>query len=186
MRRAALPAAKRPLVPRPPSRIPQSAPCAMSRSPHVPHGPSRTPSRSGTPIPHLPSPSRLPVPPVLHSAPSLTSLRVYSRASSIAPTPRSLTPPIPSRGGESSSGSSSAMNLNIDLPAEGILIPEPEAEVDTADGEQATATARIDDPVADEEAKRHLRDQLRRTLSHKTSEVQATGEPSQVPCAICE
>lgn len=142
---------------------------AMSKSAHVTPGRSRPPSRSGTPIPQ----SRL-LPPVLQSPPSLSNLRVYSysRPASVAPTPISLTPPAMSGLlGESSSGASSA----LDLPAEGILVPEPDVEVDTADGENATATGTIDDPAADEEAKRHLREQLRRTLSHKTNEAQPAG-----------
>jgi vacuolar fusion protein MON1 len=55
-------------------------------------------------------------------------------------------------------------------------VPEPEVEVETADSAQATATGTLDDPAADEEAKRHLREQLRRTLSHKTTEAQPAGE----------
>ena len=61
----------------------------------------------------------------------------------------------------------------VDLPAEGILVPEPEVEVEAA---EATAVGKMDDPAADEEAKRHLRDQLRRTLSHKNAEAQPAGE----------
>ena len=114
--------------------------------------------------------SRL-LPPVLHSAPSVSNLRVYSRASSVAPTPISTTPPTAGLLGESSSGASSA----LDLPAEGILVPEPEVEVEAADVEQATAIGKLDDPVADEEAKKHLRDQLRKTLSHKSPEIQPAG-----------
>lgn len=54
-------------------------------------------------------------------------------------------------------------------------MPEPEVEVEAMDGNQATATGRIDDPVADEEAKRHLREQLRKTLSHKAVDSSGSG-----------
>lgn len=55
--------------------------------------------------------------------------------------------------------------MNVE-PAEGILVPEAEAEVEIAE-DQATASPRADDPVSDEEAKKNLRDQLRKTLSQR-------------------
>lgn len=130
---------------------------------------SRTSSRAGTPLPQATTPARL-IPPVLHSAPSLSSLRVYSHA----PTPISMSPPQPAppalgTGTESSipSSAASVVNVPLDSPAEGILVPEPELEVEIVQG---NATGRMDGEsvLGDEEAKKNLREQLRRTLSQKT------------------
>lgn len=89
------------------------------------------------------------------------------------------TPPPSGLIGENSSGASST--LNLDLPSEGILVPEPEIEVETMDTDQATVMGRIDDPAADEDAKRHLREQLRRTLSHRTPDTPDSGRsPSRI------
>ncbi|GJE86335.1 trafficking protein Mon1-domain-containing protein [Phanerochaete sordida] len=139
---------------------------------------SRAPSRSGTPLPsHHASPSRLGVvPPVLHQAPSLSNLRVYSHNASavtspvISPTPLSHTPlsvTPPASSMLASGTTSSAASVNFDAPTEGILVPDPEAEVEVAEGE---AVGRVEE-VADEEMKKQLREQLRRTLSAKHAEV---------------
>lgn len=120
---------------------------------------SATPSHVGTPIP-VPSPSRL-VPPVLHSAPSLTNIRVYSNAPSVAATPISGSPPFGFLGGEGASFSTSTMNV----PAESMLVLDTDIDVE---GEPVTASV----PVTDEEAKRTLREQLKRSL-HKP---EASGE----------
>ncbi|KAI0333661.1 DUF254-domain-containing protein [Cubamyces sp. BRFM 1775] len=122
----------------------------------------RVPSRSTTPVPGR-SPSRLALP-VIRPAPSVSSLRVYSHGSSVVHSPVSISPPgtsTPRReGGESSSASS---------VAEGILVKEPDIEVETIDGEQGNAAGPLDSHARDEESKKHLRDQLRRTLSKKES-----------------
>ncbi|KAI0769013.1 DUF254-domain-containing protein [Trametes elegans] len=52
---------------------------------------------------------------------------------------------------------------------EGILIQEPDTEVEVIDGEQGNATGLVESRAGDEESKRNLRDQLRRTLSKKES-----------------
>ncbi|KAI0781961.1 trafficking protein Mon1-domain-containing protein [Abortiporus biennis] len=125
----------------------------MSRTPRSPR--SRTPSRVGTPIRLAPS------------APSVSNLRVYSHGStpgpSIAPTPVSGSPPsvLTTFGGSSSSSSTTNPES-----MEGILVQDPDAEVDTVDGEEGTATGRVEN-ISDEEAKRNLRDHLRRTLSER-------------------
>ncbi|KAI0702261.1 trafficking protein Mon1-domain-containing protein [Cytidiella melzeri] len=140
----------------------------MSKTPHTPYSRSRTPSRAGTPLPQASTPSRL-IPPVLHSAPSLSSLRVYSHV----PPPISVSPPhiqVPAlgTGTESSipSSAASVANIALDSPAEGILVPEPEVEVEVVQG---NATGRMDEDgtVGDEDAKKNLREQLRRTLTKK-------------------
>ncbi|KAI9058311.1 DUF254-domain-containing protein [Trametes sanguinea] len=130
----------------------------MSHTPRT--SPSRVPSRSSTPVPGR-SPSRLA--PIIRPAPSVSSLRVYSHGSSVVHSPVSISPPgaaTPRREGESSSASS---------VTEGILIQEPEADVDTVDGEQGNATGLVESRAGDEASKRQLRDQLRRKLSKKES-----------------
>ncbi|KAI0699310.1 trafficking protein Mon1-domain-containing protein [Cerioporus squamosus] len=122
------------------------------RSPRS-RAPSRVPSRSGTPVP---GPSRLASPPVIRPVPSVSSLRVYSYGSS-ASIPQVSTQPETSGG---SSGSS---------VVEGILVQEPDADVDVIDGEQGNATGSLESRAGDEESKKSLREQLRRTLSKKES-----------------
>lgn len=83
--------------------------------------------------------------------------------------PNASQPIIGSRGGADSSISSSSAsvaNTPLDTQLEGILVPEPETEVEVVQG---NAAGQIDSVGAagDEEAKKNLRDQLRRTLSHK-------------------
>ncbi|KAH9850115.1 trafficking protein Mon1-domain-containing protein [Lenzites betulinus] len=133
----------------------------MSHTPR--RSPSRVPSRSSTPVPGR-SPARL-APPLIRPAPSVSSLRVYSHGSSVH-SPVSTSPPdtaIPSREGDAESSASSVV--------EGILIQEPDADVDTIDGEQGNATGLVDSNANDEDSKKTLRDQLRRTLSKKESNV---------------
>ena len=138
---------------------------------------SRVPSRSGTPLPsHHASPSRLGiVPPVLHQTPSVSSLRVYSRATSAAtspvtsPTPLSHTPislTPPASGMLASETTSSAASVNFEGPAEGILVPEPEVDIEVTERD---VVGKMEE-VVDDEARRQLREQLRRTLSHKNAE----------------
>ncbi|PSR83871.1 hypothetical protein PHLCEN_2v5580 [Hermanssonia centrifuga] len=116
------------------------------------------------------SPSRL-IPPVLHSAPSLTSLRVYSHTPSVSQTPISGSPPG-AIAGESSSSAASTVE-----PLDSILVTELETEIDIADGESANMIARLNDPASDKEAKQNLRDQLRRTLTHAAEASDATVRP---------
>lgn len=53
--------------------------------------------------------------------------------------------------------------------AEGILVQEPDAEVDIISGEQGNADGLVESSAGNEESKKNLRDQLRRTLSKKES-----------------
>ncbi|KAI8971160.1 trafficking protein Mon1-domain-containing protein [Trametes punicea] len=129
---------------------------------HTPRAsPSRVPSRSSTPVPGR-SPSRL-APQVIRLASSVSSLRV--QGSSVVHSPVSISPsgtatPRREGGGESSSASSVT---GI------ILVQEPDAKVEIIGGEEGNANGSVESPAADEESKRHLRDQLRRTLSKKQS-----------------
>lgn len=130
----------------------------MSRTPRTPR--SRTPSRVGTPIPGVPS--RL-VPPQLRSAPSVSSLRVFSHGTpSAMQTPLSGSPPNPDRLPEGEGLPSPAMNPES---TDGILIQEPDVEVETIDGERGTVSGHMESNASDEEAKRNLREHLRRTLT---------------------
>ena len=108
---------------------------------------SSTPSRSGTPLPR--SPSRLVIP---RQTPSAPTLQLHG----------STSPHLqPATGLESSA--SSVINLDI---SDGILVHDVDAEVDTTTSEETTAVGLIND-IADEESRKSLRDQLRRTLSKK-------------------
>lgn len=55
--------------------------------------------------------------------------------------------------------------INLDI-SDGILVHDVDAEVETMASEETTAVGQIDD-IADEESRKSLRDQLRRTLSKK-------------------
>ena len=119
---------------------------------------SLVPSRSGTPLPRR-SPSRLATPPTMRSSPSVASLRIYSHGSSVVPSPSPGSPSSRPEGGSSSSPSI----------AEGILVQEPDADVDIVDGDQGNASGIVESRAGNEESKKNLRDQLRRTLSKKES-----------------
>ncbi|VDC00774.1 unnamed protein product [Peniophora sp. CBMAI 1063] len=104
---------------------------------------SRTPSRSGTP-----TPSRLTLTPtpVLRPTHSFSSMHVQFN----------------SQTGQSS-GSSETPDTNS-----GILVQEPEADVDTIERDVGSTIVQPI-PLGDEESKKALRDQLRRTLNKKES-----------------
>ncbi|CCM03516.1 uncharacterized protein FIBRA_05650 [Fibroporia radiculosa] len=134
---------------------------------------SRTPSRVGTPVP---SPSRL-APPSVRPAP-LVSSRVYSHGTTSAlQTPGGGSPSndLPTHGRHEGGESSASSVTNVDiLASEGMLVQEPDAEVDTIDGEPVPVTH-----SGDEESKQHLREQLRRTLATKESSGDDTGQRSR-------
>ncbi|RPD62325.1 DUF254-domain-containing protein [Lentinus tigrinus ALCF2SS1-7] len=127
----------------------------MSHTPRSPRSRplSRVPSRSGTPVP---SPSRLSSPLVVRPAPSVSSLRVYSYGSSAIHTPASTQT-------ETSGGSSDSSVV------EGILVQDADVDVDVIDGEQGNASGVVESRADNEESKKNLRDQLRRTLAKKES-----------------
>ncbi|TBU27209.1 trafficking protein Mon1-domain-containing protein [Dichomitus squalens] len=95
--------------------------------------------------------------------PSLSNLRVYSHGSStsaIHTPPTTGSPPGQTQPENSSSASS---------VVEGVIFQEPDVEVDLIDGEQGSAAGMVESRAGNEESKRNLRDQLRRTLSKKES-----------------
>ena len=49
------------------------------------------------------------------------------------------------------------------------MLQEPDADVDVIDGEQGIASGLVESRAGNEESKKNLRDQLRRTLSKKES-----------------
>ncbi|KAF7346547.1 hypothetical protein MSAN_01882800 [Mycena sanguinolenta] len=120
---------------------------------------TRTLSRSG--------PSRLAIPPVLRPSPSLSNLRVHSYSAGSSTVAVSESAPTitfqPPSNPALDSTASSVVNLDLN---EGILIQDMD-EADTADGEDITVMGIAH--VTDEASKKSLRDQLRRTLSHKPS-----------------
>ncbi|KAI0755027.1 trafficking protein Mon1-domain-containing protein [Daedaleopsis nitida] len=132
----------------------------MSNTPRTPRSrtPSGVPSRSGTPVPSLSS-SRLTARPAISSQPSVSSLRVYSYGSAAH-----SASPIASPGQPESEEASSSSSI-----AEGILVQDPDAEVDIISGEQGSADGLVESSAGNEESKKNLRDQLRRTLSKKES-----------------
>ena len=131
---------------------------------------SGTPSRAGTPLPTR-SPSRLVVP-TLRPTHSLSNLHVHSRGAPAAPLPTTstsvtaqitLATPQPSASVSNQELDSSASSI---VDAEGILVQEVDAGVDTNDGEDAVAVGYV---ATDEGSKKNLRDQLRRTLTKRLS-----------------
>ncbi|KAI0031908.1 DUF254-domain-containing protein [Vararia minispora EC-137] len=120
---------------------------------HIPSR-SRTASRSGTPTPsRSQTPSRFRAP-VLRATNSVSSLHVQLSA-------QGHVPPVPDFRSESHIPS--VFNNDTD---DGILVPEAEADVDTTDGDVIGVRA---GEVGDENSKKALRDQLRKTLSRKES-----------------
>ncbi|KAL0069868.1 Vacuolar fusion protein mon1 [Marasmius tenuissimus] len=126
---------------------------------------SRTNSRASTPNPTLtrsPS-SRLVIPPALRPSPSLSNLHVHSYNSSST---SSSPPPVPLLPASYNLDSSASSVVNLDLN-EGILIQDAEAEADVA--EEDVVVAPPEGSATDEDTKKMLREQLRKTLSYKTS-----------------
>ncbi|KAH9922852.1 trafficking protein Mon1-domain-containing protein [Epithele typhae] len=131
----------------------------MSTTPRRSRTPTRVPSYPGTPDLGR-SPSRLATPPAIRSVASVSSFRVYSHGSSSTHTPGSVAPTAMEGGGSSSSPSG----------AEGIMIvQEPDADVDLVDGDEGSAAGIVESRAGNEESKKILREQLRRTLSKKES-----------------
>ncbi|KAG7088287.1 hypothetical protein E1B28_012299 [Marasmius oreades] len=139
------------------SQSPSPSPLTTSRS--------RTPSRASTPNPTLNrSPSRFTIPPALRPSPSLSNLQVHSfNNPSVSDTPP---PPVPSVTLSQQLDSSASSIVNLDLN-EGILIQDGEAETEVA--EEDIVVSPPDGSPTDENTKRMLRDQLRKTLSYKSS-----------------
>lgn len=65
--------------------------------------------------------------------------------------------------------SSASSVLNLEVPTPDMIVIAPEAEVGTLSSEQSSISGHTATHPGDEESKKHLRDQLRRTLSRKES-----------------
>lgn len=111
-----------------------------------------SPSRPATPsVVARASPSRLPIPSVLRPSPSLSNLHAHGQSS--AP----------------SQPESSASSIIGVEPNEGILVQDVDTEAETIDSEDVVAVGQLDAFAGDAEAKKTLRDQLRKTLNHRPS-----------------
>lgn len=129
---------------------------------------SRTPSRASTPNPALirsPS-SRLAVP-ALRPSSSLSNIRAHSYNSG-----SSTIPPVPSLPHQTvnsvlDSSASSVANLDLN---DGILIQDLDADVEPVESEDV-ALGQVDARAGDEDSKKSLRDQLRKTLSQRPSKL---------------
>lgn len=125
---------------------------------------SHTPTRPGTPGLKS-SPSRLSIGPSLRPTPSLSNLHIHSHtveSSNLPPVP-----PLPTHISTQTLESSASSVITVDTN-EGILLQDVDAE--TEDAEDITVMS-LDTDVerGDEGSKQTLRDQLRKTLSHKIS-----------------
>lgn len=121
---------------------------------------SRTPSGGVSATSKTPT-SRLAVPPTIRSSPSLSNLHIHSHIveSSAAPP----VPPLPNQVLDSTA--SSVINLDMN---EGILLQD--VDVETEDAEDINVMSLDSDmDKGDGNSKKILRDQLRKTLSHKAS-----------------
>lgn len=113
---------------------------------------SGSPSRPATPsVVARASPSRLAIPSVLRPSPSLSNLHAHGQSS--AP----------------SQPESSASSIIGVEPNEGILVQDVDTEAETIDSEDVVAVGQLDAFAGDAEAKKTLRDQLRKTLNHRPS-----------------
>lgn len=138
--------------------------------PHTPR--SRTVSRPSPPAAGIPvtSPgSRLVIPP-LNPSPSLSNLHIHSHNTTAPNEPDpSLMPSLP-RDGALESSASSVINLDMN---EGILIQDMDTDTDIAEEDSIEALHSV--TSSNDESKRFLREQLRKTLSSK--QVQKEHEP---------
>lgn len=64
------------------------------------------------------------------------------------------------------SSTSSVLNLDI---GEGIMIQDSDVDAETTDAEESTVLAQLQSNGTDEDARKTLRDQLRRTLNERPS-----------------
>ena len=127
---------------------------SLSQRNSLSHMRSRTPSRSGTSTPiSVPSTIRL----------TRSSSNLHIRSSSPLPAvPHHLT------GSPSNDVPSSASSIiNFDM-SDGILVPETDAEAEM-DRDQVSALGQMNSVAGDEESKKNLRAQLRKTLNKKQS-----------------
>ncbi|KAL0961249.1 hypothetical protein HGRIS_006211 [Hohenbuehelia grisea] len=148
---------------------------------------SRTSSRATAPaLATRGSSSRLLIP-SLRSTPSKSNLAAASYTSPATPTYAAATasqglshtvsqgssnttsPPLPppppaTQPGMLDSSASSVANLDL---SEGILVQDVDAEADTAESDEVTVMGSVETTAGEEDSKRSLRDQLRKTLNQK-------------------
>lgn len=133
----------------------------MSQTPR-----SRTSSRASTPGLSLTrSPSRLVMPP-LRSPASTSNLHIHSHSTGSL-TPVAI-PPLQAQPIIQVLESSASSLINVDLN-EGIMLQDADTDVDTAEGEDVTVMGHVETSAGDDDSKKMLRDQLRKTLSHRQS-----------------
>lgn len=128
---------------------------------HTPR--SRTLSRPSPP--HVgaskASPSRLVIPP-LHPSPSLSNLHIHGH--NAAAPGDSDAPPLPAFPREQVLESSASSMINVDMN-DGILIQDMDTDTDITEEDSAEVARQV--TITNEESKRFLREQLRKTLSGK-------------------
>lgn len=124
---------------------------------HTPR--SRTLSRPSPPA--RASPSRLVIPP-LHPSPSLSNLHIHSHNTTTSNEPEA--PSLSTAQREQALESSASSIINVDIN-EGILIQDMDTDTDVAEEDSVEVARPI--MTTNEESKRLLREQLRKTLSGK-------------------
>lgn len=127
---------------------------------------SRTPFGSGSPSrgPPKTPPSRLVVPPSIRPSSSLSNLHIHSHAVELSNPPPVPPLPIPVQSQVLDSTASSVIDLDMN---EGILLQDVDVETEAEDITAMSLDSDTD--KGDEDSKKTLRDNLRRTLSHTTS-----------------
>ncbi|GLB38308.1 putative trafficking protein Mon1 [Lyophyllum shimeji] len=123
---------------------------------------SRTPSGSGSPSRSRPKtpPARL-VPPSIRPSPSLSNLHIHSHAVELSNLPP--VPPVPIQFQSQVASSSASSVIDVDMN-EGILLQD--ADVETEAEEITAMPLESDTGKSDEDSKKTLRDNLRKTLNH--------------------
>ena len=123
---------------------------------------SRSISRASTPALARSPPSRFSIAPSLRPSPSLSNPHIHSH---------NLEPPLPTKSGSGDHVLDSSASSVIGIePAEGILMQDIDADVDHTDGEDLEAIDKAAPPAQVEGTKKLLRDQLRKSLTHKAAQ----------------
>lgn len=113
------------------------------------------------------SSSGLLIRPALRPTPSLSNLHIHSHNSgSTSPRSNLEIPPLPMKSGDHVLNSSASSVMDVE-PAEGILIQDMDADTSQTDTEDIETMDISRAPPQSEGSKQLLRDQLRKSLSHK-------------------
>ncbi|KIM43325.1 hypothetical protein M413DRAFT_444155 [Hebeloma cylindrosporum] len=145
---------------------------------------SRSISRASTPGLARSPPSRFAIPPSLRPSPSLSNLHIHSH--NLTPSQMEPPPPLPKRSSGDHVLDSSASSVIGLEPDEGILVQDIDADVDHTDVEDLETIDKTAPAAHVEDSKKRLRDQLRKSLTHKAaqSEIEGSrsrqGKPSEV------